>query len=139
MSEESDRALSAEYAAIHAYGLIGARLSGESVTAARAAEEAHRGRRDDLILARTGHGAPPAAAAAYTPPFAVTDEASALRLAAEVEDGTASAWRAILPVSSGDERAKALDALTDCAVQATRWRRVAGVTPTLVTWPGRPT
>jgi hypothetical protein len=38
----------------------------------------------------------------------------------------------------GSDRGSALDALTDAAVRATRWRRVGGVTPPTLPFPGRP-
>jgi len=43
-------ALAAEHAAIYAYGPIGVRLDGDLAEAAREAEEAHRQRRDALVV-----------------------------------------------------------------------------------------
>ncbi|HEY0699048.1 MAG TPA: ferritin-like domain-containing protein [Micromonospora sp.] len=138
MSGELSAALAAEYAAIFAYGPIGVRLSGRQVTDARAAEAAHRTRRDTLVLLLHADGVQvPAAEAAYTLPFPVADAASALKLAVQVEERTAAVWRAALPAVTGDRRKTALEALTDCAVRATRWRRAAGITPATVTFPGR--
>lgn len=140
MSEALAAALAAEYAAIFAYGPIGVRLDGSAVGQARAAEAAHRARRDALVLALSELGAtPPPAEADYALPFPVTDSANALRLAIEVEERTAAVWRAALPATTGDQRGQALEALTDCAVRATRWRRVAGVNPATVAFPGRTT
>lgn len=131
-------ALAAEHAAIYAYGPIGVRLTDAAASAARAAEAAHRTRRDALILKLAEGGTTPAPAApAYTLPFPVTDRASALRLAVEIEERTAAVWRACLPGTTGTARATALAALTDAAVRATRWRRTAGVTPATVPFPGR--
>ncbi len=139
MNGELTAALAAEYAAIYAYGPIGVRLSGGPAKQARAAEAAHRTRRDALVLQLTAEGSPvPAAAAGYALPFPVTDSASALRLAIEIEERTAALWRAALPATRGAQRASVLDGLTDCAVRATRWRRIAGVTPATVPFPGRP-
>ncbi|MEV4757517.1 ferritin-like domain-containing protein [Micromonospora sp. NPDC049559] len=138
MSEGLTAALAAEYAAIYAYGLIGVRLPRSSVADARAAEAAHRGRRDSLVvLLAQGGATPPAGAPSYALPFPVTDGPSALRLAVEVEDRTAAVWRAALPGTTGEQRAQALAGLTDCAVRATRWRRAAGVEPLTVAFPGR--
>ncbi|WP_326560349.1 ferritin-like domain-containing protein [Micromonospora sp. NBC_01796] len=140
MSGPLDAALAAEHAAIFAYGPIGVRLAGAAATDARAAEAAHRTRRDALVLLlTTGGGTAPAAAASYELPYPVTDPASALRLAVEIEERTGAVWRAALATTTGVERGRALDALTDCAVRATRWRRTAGVTPATVAFPGRPT
>ncbi|WP_433532009.1 ferritin-like domain-containing protein [Micromonospora sp. CA-263727] len=132
-------ALTAEYAAIWAYGPIGVRLTGAERKAAADAEAAHRGRRDALVVQlSTAGGTVPPDRAGYTLPFAVTDRASALRLAVEVEERAATFWRAVLPASTGAERDRALAALVEYAVRATRWRRSAGTTPLTVPFPGRP-
>ncbi len=132
-------ALAAEYAAVWAYGVIGVHLSDASRTAARAAEAAHRSRRDALLLQLAeGSGQVPADRAGYALPYPVTDRATALRLAVEIEERTAGHWRAALPHTTGADRNTALAALTDCALRATRWRRTAGVTPVTVAFPGRP-
>lgn len=136
MNDQLAAALAAERAAIYAYGVIGVRLAGAGEeSAARAAEQYHRGRRDYLVekLAE-----PPAAPAGYELPFPVTDRATALKLAIQVEDGVAQAWRPVLPVSEGTDRGTALAAMTDAAVRATRWRRLAEVTPVTLPFPGRP-
>ncbi|ROT32785.1 ferritin-like domain-containing protein [Micromonospora sp. HM5-17] len=139
MSSELAAALAAEHAAIYAYGPIGVRLKGKAAEQAREAEAAHRGRRDSLILLLSQKGGEvPSAAAGYELPFPVTDEASALRLAIEIEERTAAVWRAALPATEGAERTSVLDGLTDAAVRATRWRRRAGITPVIVPFPGRP-
>ncbi|PZG14196.1 DUF4439 domain-containing protein [Micromonospora craterilacus] len=132
-------ALTAEYAAIWAYGPIGVRLTGAERKAAVEAEAAHRSRRDGLVVQlSTGGGTVPPDRAGYALPFPVTDRASALRLAVEVEERTAAFWRAVLPASTGAERDRALAALVEYAVRATRWRRSAGITPLTVPFPGRP-
>jgi hypothetical protein len=140
VSNELTAALAAEHAAIYAYGPIGVRLRDGAERDARAAEAAHRARRDALVLALSAGGAtPPPAQPAYALPFPVTDAASAARLAVAIEERTAAVWRAALPPTTGDQRAQALAALTDCAVRATRWRRTAGITPITVPFPGRTT
>ncbi len=141
MNPQLVAALAAEEAAIYAYGLIGVNLTGQTDRAeARAAEAGHRNRRDVLVsrLAELAASAAPAPAG-YDLPFEVSDRAGALKLAIQVEDGVAQAWRATLPVTEGGDRATALTALTDAAVRATRWRRLAGVTPLTLPFPGRPT
>lgn len=131
--------IQAEYAAIYAYGAIGAHLTGAAAAAARAAENAHRARRDVLVLQLSGDGAkPPQPDPVYALPFAVTDQASALRLAVDIEDRTAAVWRSVLASTTGDQRKAALTALVDCAVRATGFRRAAGVSPATVEFPGRP-
>ena len=139
-SEQLAAALAAEEAAIYAYGTLGVKLSGAGErTEAHAAEAVHRGRRDVLVSRLSALNASTAPApAAYELPFPVTGRESALKLAVQVEDGVAQAWRAVLPVTTAGDRATALNALVDAAVRATRWRRLAEVTPATMAWPGRP-
>jgi hypothetical protein len=140
VSERLAAALAAEEAAIYAYGLIGVNLTGEGAQdEARSTEAAHRARRDVLVarLAQLRASTAPAPAG-YQLPFPVTDHSSALKLAIAVEDGVAAAWRAALPTTRDADRGTAVDALTDAAVRATRWRRLAAVTPVTVPFPGRP-
>ena len=139
MSAELASALAAEEAAIYAYGLIGVNVPAKGeVSEARAAEAAHRARRDVLVsrLAELRASTAPAPAG-YELPFEITDRAAALKLAVQVEDGVAQAWRAALPVTTDADRSTALSALTDAAVRATRWRRAAGLTPVTIPFPGR--
>lgn len=68
----------------------------------------------------------------------MTDRATALKLAIQVEDGVAQAWRPVLPATEGADRGTALAHLTEAAVRATRWRRLAEVSPATMAWPGRP-
>jgi uncharacterized protein DUF4439 len=138
--EQLAAALAAEEAAIYAYGLIGVNLTKVAeITEARTAEAIHRGRRDRLVssLAQLKASTAPAPAG-YQLPFPVTDRTGAVKLAIHVEDGVAAAWRAVLPVTVNSDRGSALDALTDAAVRATRWRRLGGVTPVTLPFPGRP-
>jgi ferritin-like protein len=142
MSGALAAALSAEEAAIYAYGLVGVNLTGDGGRdEARSAEAAHRSRRDVLVsrLAQLRASTAPVPAG-YELPFPVTDRAGALKLAIHVEDGVAAAWRAVLAATPGQDRDRdyALAALTDSAVRATRWRRLAEVTPVTVPFPGRP-
>lgn len=138
-AEALAQALTAEHAAIYAYGPIGVRLRGKQVDRAHAAEAAHRRRRDRLVVTLSATGAmPPAAAASYELPFEVAGEEDALRLAVLVEDRVAAVWRAALPATDGTVRAEALDALLDAAVRATQWRAAVGVTPPTVPFPGTP-
>ena len=140
MSTQLAAALAAEEAAIYAYGTLGVKLTGDGdLTEARAAEAAHRGRRDVLVSRLSALQASTAPApAGYELPFEVTDRESALKLAIQIEDGVAQAWRAVLSVSERADPATALNALIDAAVRATRWRRLGEVTPATMAWPGRP-
>jgi len=132
-------ALAAEHAAVFGYGVVGAYLDAVSQAGARDAEAMHRSRRDTLVIRiAAANASPPASAPAYALPFPVTDRESALKLAVALEDGTAKAWRRMISATTGDERKLAVEALVDCAVRATRWRRAAGITPSTVPFPGSP-
>jgi hypothetical protein len=139
MSVQLAAALAAEEATIYAYGILGVKLTAEGdVAEARAAEAAHRARRDVLVLRLAALQASAAPTpAGYDLPFPVTDRDTAVKLAIQIEDGVAQAWRAVLPASTGPDRAAALNALIDAAVRATRWRRLGEVTPATMAWPGR--
>lgn len=141
MSGELAVALAAEQAAVYAYGVIGVHLTSDAEqTEARTAEQAHRDRRDALVLRMSALKVSPSAApAAYELPFALTDRSTALKLAVQIEDGVAQAWRPVLPAFEDPDRTTALAAMTAAAVQATRWRKIAGVTPLTVAFPGKVT
>jgi hypothetical protein len=130
-------ALAAEYAAIFGYGVLGPHLNSSDVGAARDAEEAHRDRRDALLVKLTAAKAsPPEADAAYALPYPVSDRASALKLAAALEDGAARAWHGAVGATTGNDRGMAVNALVDCATRGTHWRLIAGVKPAAQTFPG---
>jgi hypothetical protein len=130
-------ALAGEYAAIFGYGVLGPQLTGAALVQARQAEGAHRNRRDALLETLTSAGAtPPPADPAYQLPFPVIDAASAIRLALTLEERTAAVWRAALPATTAARRKTALDALTDAALRAARWRRLTGQLPGTVALPG---
>jgi hypothetical protein len=116
-------------AAIYSYGLVAARVpSGSDRSTALAAMAWHRLQRDLLRARITALGStPPAAAAAYTSPFPVTDAMSARRLAALVEDRLAGQWAGLAAASAAARRTQ--DALTaqTCAVRVVTW---SGTAPT---------
>jgi len=131
--------LQAEHAAIYGYGVLGPKLDPATVALAHAADNAHRTRRDALVVRLSGGGVtPPPTAATYQLPFAVTDRASALKLAALMEDRTAAQWRLALPATDGDLRKIALDALEDCTTRGVGFRRAGGTTPLVPAFPGTP-
>jgi hypothetical protein len=132
-------ALKAEHAAIYGYGVLGAKLDSGTTSLATQAEQAHRNRRDALVVRLSKAGVkPPAAEPAYVLPNPVTDLKSALLLAVAIEEGTAAAWHTALAETSGDDRQLAANALSDCAIRATRARRAAEVSPSTVAFPGSP-
>jgi len=115
-------------AAVYAYGLVAARLTGAERSRALSAMSWHRSQRDSLRSRITALGStPPAAAAAYTPPFPVTDASTARRLAALVEDRLAGQWAALAGATPAAKRTQ--DALTAaaCAVRQVSWSGTAPV------------
>jgi hypothetical protein len=116
-------ALAAEHAAVYGYGVVGGKIDGGRRDEARAAYGAHRARRDELArIARDLGATPRAAAAGYALPFAVTGPATAVRLAAELEEGVAGAYADLVRAATGARRRMAADALRETAVRAARWR-----------------
>ncbi|WP_395298668.1 DUF4439 domain-containing protein [Kitasatospora hibisci] len=127
-------ALGAEHAAVYGYGVVGARLPDDHQrTDARTALAAHQARRDSWqrLLGTVG-ATPSAAAAGYQLPFAVTDAAGAVRLAAHLETRLTAVYADLVAAVPGPQRAAAADALRECALRAHRW----GAVPT--PFPGLP-
>ncbi|WP_369252642.1 ferritin-like domain-containing protein [Streptomyces sp. R41] len=116
-------ALGAEHAVVYGYGVVGGKIGAGRRSEARAAYDAHRARRDELVRAvRDLGGKPEASAAAYALPFAVKDSATAVRLAAELEERVAGVYSDLVRASTGDQRRTAAEALREAAVRAVRWR-----------------
>ncbi|MEU2778212.1 ferritin-like domain-containing protein [Streptomyces sp. NPDC007162] len=116
-------ALAAEHAAVYGYGVVGGRVDAQRLAEARSAYDAHRSGRDALAReVRDLGGEPVAASAAYALPFAVSDSATAVRLAAELEDRVADVYSDLVRASSGERRGSAAGALREAAVRAVRWR-----------------
>ncbi|MEU0070388.1 ferritin-like domain-containing protein [Streptomyces sp. NPDC006332] len=116
-------ALAAEHAAVYGYGVVGGRVPKERRTEAQAAYDAHRARRDALVRqVRDLGGTPVSAAPGYALPFPVPDPASAVRLAAELEDRVAGVYSDLVRAATGERRGAAAGALREAAVRAVRWR-----------------
>lgn len=120
--------LAGEDAAVYAYGVVAARVTGADRSRALTAMAAHRAARDVLLarLAAASESATPAAAA-YTLPAPVTDAASARALAALVEDRLAGQWAGLAAASDGEERTAAALAAQACAVRCATWSGEAPV------------
>ncbi|MFF5189665.1 ferritin-like domain-containing protein [Streptomyces sp. NPDC000345] len=116
-------ALAAEHAAVYGYGVVGGRIREERRTEARSAYDAHRARRDALVReVRDLGGEPVAASAGYALPFPVADSATAVRLAAELEDRVAGVYSDLVRAAGDERRREAAGALREAAVRAARWR-----------------
>ncbi len=121
-------ALAGAHAAVYAYGLAGARLTGTDRARALTAMAEQRRVRDRLLDLLTGEGqSPTPAAAAYDPPFAVDSPAAARRLAGLVEDRMAGLLAAAAGATDGSARTWAAGAAQACAVRATTWTGTAAV------------
>jgi hypothetical protein len=137
--EAVQAALAAEHAAVYGYGVVGGRIREERRTEARAAYDAHRARRDTLSrTVRDLGGEPVAAAAAYALPFPVADSATAVRLAAELEDRVAGVYSDLVRAAEGERRRTAAEALREAAVRAVRWRGESVAFPGLAERAGTP-
>jgi hypothetical protein len=126
-------ALAAEHAAVYGYGVAGAMLTRAALAQARAHWTAHRVARDTLEAMLTELGAVPVAASpAYELPFAVTDAASAARLAATLEEGVTRAYLGLVAVNDPALRMFGAKAMQASANRAVAW------TGSTVAFPGLP-
>ncbi|MEV8034180.1 ferritin-like domain-containing protein [Streptomyces sp. NPDC086182] len=132
-------ALGAEHAAVYGYGVVGGRIGKARQTDARSAYDAHRARRDELARAvKDMGGTPEAASAAYMLPFPVTDTATAIRFAAELEERVAAVYSDLVRAATGDRRRMAAGALREAAVRAVRWSGESVAFPGLAERAGTP-
>lgn len=132
-------ALSAEHAALWAYGLVAAYDGTAAATVATMVAN-HQGTRDvaaNLIVA--GGATPVGPNPAYTPPNPVSDPATALQLALTIETDCANAWRGVIGATDDSAlRGTALSALTDSALRMVTWRKQGSLEPLTVPLPGMP-
>ena len=131
-------ALAAEHAAIYGYAVVGAHLSGDERARAIAIYQAHRRRRDELTrLIAAEKQAPTPAAAAYRLPFAIEGTQDARKLAAQLEDGIAQAYAALVAAGGKDMRGLGAAALVEAAAAAAGWRGSTTAFPGLAGGTGR--
>jgi hypothetical protein len=124
--------LAAENAAIFGYGVVGAHLTGSSQTTAGQYWTGHNQARDTLTAMISGLGAVPAAAqASYRLPFRVHDSASAMKLAAYLEDGVTQAYLGLVAVSDRRLRRYGALAMQQAAQRAAFWRGTTQAFPGL--------
>ncbi|WP_157253523.1 ferritin-like domain-containing protein [Nonomuraea typhae] len=131
--ERLRKALSAEHAAVYAYGLIGARTTGSLRTRATAAFDAHRARRDQLrglITARQGTPAEPEAS--YALPVTPGNPTEAVRLAVHVEQAIIVTYLELAACDDGALRRYAALAMQEAAT------RCYGFRPSVTAFPGMP-
>jgi hypothetical protein len=138
--EALQTALATEHAALWALQLVTAFLPDAHDAALTDAATVHRTRRDTTERLLRDQGVTPVPPEpAYTGPAPVTDQASALALLVAAETDLAASWRAVIErTDDAALRRVALDALTDAAVWAARWRMAAASGPATVPLPGQP-
>lgn len=134
-------ALAVEHRIVFGYGALGPRLPASAQPTARTAQAAHESLRESAIAALTSDHVSPVRAQTDYPDLYPADATAAVRLAIALESQGASAWRSVYaqcsaPGASTSFRGLAQDALTGCAVRATRWRVAAAVRPVTVPFPG---
>jgi hypothetical protein len=116
-------ALAAEDAAVFGYGVAGAHLSGTHKTTAEQNWTGHNEARDTVAAMISALGATPVAAQAfYRLPSPVHDAASAMALAAYLEDGVTRAYLGLVAVSDQRLRTFAALAMQSSAERAAFWR-----------------
>ncbi|MFJ2030936.1 ferritin-like domain-containing protein [Streptosporangium sp. NPDC087985] len=126
-------ALAAEHAAVYAYGVIGARTTGNLRAVATDAFNAHRARRDRLrTLIITRGGTPAEPSPAYELPVVPSTAAQAVELAVLVERGVTGAYLELTASEDPALRKMAALAMQECVV------RSYGLRPAIETFPGMP-
>ena len=135
-------ALAAEHAAIYGYGVVSAHTVPDNNELVSQAVAEHRDRREATVTLMTERKITvPLPAPGYQLPFPVNTPSAAAKLAVRMESDGAVAGRAVLEQAAAEataeqERRLGLDALTQCAVMAARWRRVLGAWPVTEAFPG---
>jgi hypothetical protein len=131
--QELDTALAAEHAAVYAYGIIGARTTGNLRVIATAAFNAHRARRDRLrTLIISGGGTPAEPTATYDLPVIPSTAAQAVELAVLVEEGVTTAYLELTASTDAAVRQMSALAMQECAT------RSYGLRPEIAAFPGMP-
>jgi hypothetical protein len=131
-------ALSNEHAVIYGYGMVSAHCAPEVNTLVSSALNQHRQRRDQVIASLTARSVTaPVAAAGYQLPMPVDNPTDAARLAVRMEKDTETAWRAAIEQAQSDQdRTFGVDALTQSAVLAAKWKQELGDWPITTALPG---
>lgn len=131
-------AIATEHGTIYGYGLVSAHTTPDVNDLVAQAMAKHRLNRESAITALAGRSVPAALpAAGYQLPIDANNPGDAAKLALQMEEDTAVAWRAVAEqATTAEDRTLAVKALTDCAVLAARWRVVLGVTPVVAPFPG---
>jgi Domain of unknown function (DUF4439) len=114
--------LAGEHAALWLYGVCGGRasesLNSSLYTTLRAGYDVHRGQRDQLVRTLRDLGTTPVpAAVAYDLPSPLASAVDLQRAARDVEQRCAATYAALVAQSVGDQRRRAVTALTGAALR----------------------
>ncbi|MDA3021784.1 MAG: DUF4439 domain-containing protein [Actinomycetota bacterium] len=120
VEEARAAAVAGEDAAIYAYGVISAMLGNTERRRALLALRAHQSWRD-RVAALLPAGTAPTPAIAYDFPFQVTNDEEADLLAQLVENRLVVVYADLAAAASGDGRADAVLAASECATRAVVW------------------
>jgi hypothetical protein len=131
-------AVAGEHAAIYGYGVVSAHSTPDENTLVARSMAEHRARREAAIALLTDSGAAvPLPAVGYALPIEVTTPRQAGQVAIDMEQDTATAWRAVVEQATDEKvRAFGVAAMLEAAVTAARWRVVVGQKPSTVAFPG---
>lgn len=131
-------AVAVEHGIIYGYGLVSAHSTPEDNWLVSSSIAQHRERREAAIaMLQARDVEPPLPAAGYRMPGPVENPGQAAKLAVQMEEDAARAWRAVIEQASATEdRAFAVTALTQSAVGAAQWTSVLGDGPVTVAFPG---
>lgn len=131
-------AVATEHGIIYGYGLVSARSAPEINYLVGEAMAEHRQRREAAIGMLEDRSAPvPLPNPGYQIPMPVDSSDAALELAVRMESDAAAAWRAVLEqATDAADRVFAVEALTQCAVRAARWRQTLDQWPVTTAFPG---
>jgi hypothetical protein len=127
-------ALAAEQQAAFGYTILGPQLPGGRQKLAHEAQSVHEGIRDSTAEAIAAHGSTPQAPAGDYPALYPPARTSPGKLAADLEDDCAAAWRYLFVAASTDSttgadkstaalRKLAQARLTASALRALQWRK----------------
>ena len=134
--EVLDSIVTAEHAALYAYGVVGGHLDEHGRRRALACYDDHLASRDRAAALLRQRGAVvPGPSPAYR--VVVDTAAQALVLAAQLEDDLAARWHDVVASTTETAlRTVAVAELQACAVRGARWRVLAGTTPATPAFPG---
>lgn len=131
-------AVATEHGVIYGYGVVSAYSEPDLNNLVSGAIHQHRDRRDAAIAMLAARSVTaPVAAAGYDLPIGVDKPADAARLAVQMENDAAVAWRAVVEQAREPaDREFAVSSLAQSAVLAALWNRVLGNWPITQAFPG---